>query len=58
MNRLKEKVAVITSGTSGFGLAIAQCFAQEGAAVVISGRKKERGAAAIEKIEKNTAGKE
>lgn len=35
---LRGKVAVITGGTRGFGLAIARAYASEGAAVVISGR--------------------
>jgi NAD(P)-dependent dehydrogenase (short-subunit alcohol dehydrogenase family) len=36
---MKDKVAVITGGSSGIGLAIAEEFAQRGAKVVITGRR-------------------
>lgn len=42
MGRLSGKVAVVVGGASGFGLATAERFAAEGAAVVVAGRREER----------------
>lgn len=50
MNRLKDRIAVITGSSSGIGLCIAKAFAQEGAKVVISARGLEKAEAAAESI--------
>jgi NAD(P)-dependent dehydrogenase (short-subunit alcohol dehydrogenase family) len=50
MKRLEGKVAVVTGGNSGIGLATAKRFQQEGARVAISGRSKKTLDEAVETI--------
>lgn len=50
MKSLDGKIAVITGGNSGIGLATARLFAAEGGQVVITGRRKEVVDAAVETI--------
>jgi NAD(P)-dependent dehydrogenase (short-subunit alcohol dehydrogenase family) len=47
---LSNKVAVVTGGTTGIGLAIAQRFSAEGAKVFITGRRQEALDEAVERI--------
>jgi NAD(P)-dependent dehydrogenase (short-subunit alcohol dehydrogenase family) len=53
MNKLEGKVAVITGGSSGIGLATAQQFISEGAYVFIAGRRQSELDAAVKQIGKN-----
>ena len=50
MNRLNGKVAVVTGGNSGMGLATAKLFVREGATVVITGRDQAALDAAVKEI--------
>lgn len=49
-NKLDGKIAVVTGGTSGIGLATARLFAAEGAHVFITGRRQPELDAAVESI--------
>jgi len=53
MKKLEGKIAVITGGTSGIGLATAQRFVEEGAHVYITGRRQSELDAAVKQIGKN-----
>ena len=54
--RLDGKIAVITGGNSGIGLATAQRFVDEGAYVFITGRRQSELDAAVTQIGKNVTG--
>ena len=53
LGKLEAKVALITGGNSGIGLATAKRFVNEGAYVFITGRRKEELNAAVKEIGKN-----
>jgi len=53
MGKLDGKIALITGGNSGIGLATAKQFVNEGAYVFITGRREQELAAAIREIGKN-----
>ena len=53
MKKLEGKIAVITGGSSGIGLATAKRFVEEGAHVVITGRREKELAEAAVSIERN-----
>jgi NAD(P)-dependent dehydrogenase (short-subunit alcohol dehydrogenase family) len=55
MNRLVGKVAVVTGGSQGIGLALARAYAREGAAVVMSSRRADAIAAAARELEQQGA---
>ena len=53
MSKLEGKIALITGGNSGIGLATAMQFVNEGAYVFITGRRDPELAAAVKEIGKN-----
>jgi NAD(P)-dependent dehydrogenase (short-subunit alcohol dehydrogenase family) len=56
MGKLEGKIALVTGGNSGIGLATANRFANEGAYVFITGRRDGELAAAVEEIGENVTG--
>jgi NAD(P)-dependent dehydrogenase (short-subunit alcohol dehydrogenase family) len=56
MKKLEGKIAVITGGNSGIGLATAQRFVEEGAYVFITGRRQSELDEAVKQIGDNIAG--
>src|SRR4030088_3042476 len=56
MGKLEGKIAVVTGGNSGIGLATAKQFVNEGAYVFITGRREPELAAAVKEIGRNVTG--
>jgi NAD(P)-dependent dehydrogenase (short-subunit alcohol dehydrogenase family) len=56
MKKLEGRIALITGGNSGIGLATAKQFVNEGAYVFITGRRDSELAAAIKEIGRNVTG--
>jgi NAD(P)-dependent dehydrogenase (short-subunit alcohol dehydrogenase family) len=56
MGKLEGKIALVTGGNSGIGLATAKQFVNEGAYVFITGRRDPDLAAAVKEIGRNVTG--
>jgi NAD(P)-dependent dehydrogenase (short-subunit alcohol dehydrogenase family) len=55
-NMLEGKIAVVTGGSTGIGLATARCFAAEGARVFVTGRRAAELADAVAEIGPSATG--
>jgi NAD(P)-dependent dehydrogenase (short-subunit alcohol dehydrogenase family) len=56
MGKLEGRIALITGGNSGIGLAAAKQFVNEGAYVFITGRREPQLSAAVKEIGRNVTG--
>src|SRR6266403_1975820 len=56
MGKLEGKIALVTGGNGGIGLATAKQFVNEGAYVFITGRREAELARAVKEIAKNVTG--
>lgn len=56
MRKLKDKIAVITGGSAGIGLATAKEFIAQGAKVVITGRNQQKLDEAVKQLGNDTVG--
>jgi NAD(P)-dependent dehydrogenase (short-subunit alcohol dehydrogenase family) len=56
MSKLEGKIALVTGGNSGIGLATAKQFVSEGAYVFITGRREPELASAVKEIGRNVTG--
>ena len=56
MSLLKNKIAIVTGGTSGIGLATVKRFVEEGAYVFIAGRRQAELDKAVAEIGENVTG--
>ncbi|HWO28821.1 MAG TPA: SDR family NAD(P)-dependent oxidoreductase [Candidatus Acidoferrum sp.] len=54
--KLEGKIAVVTGGTEGIGLATAKLFAKEGVYVFITGHRQKKLDARVKKIGSNVSG--
>ena len=58
MGKLEGKIALVSGGTSGIGLATARHFVDEGAYVFITGRREAELTAAVREIGRNVTGEQ
>jgi NAD(P)-dependent dehydrogenase (short-subunit alcohol dehydrogenase family) len=56
MGKLEGKIALVTGGNSGIGLATAKHFVNEGSYVFITGRREPELTAAVKEIGRNVTG--